>query len=360
MEIGNNDDIDFIDELDGEQQSDEQKQDPEPDNHQELEKQEPTDPDNTDTPDPEKGKEDDFLTSLLKSRGIKDKSKIKFATEEGDVEEVEEVDWDSLSNEDKLNILSSSESTPEDGLDESEIQLIKAIRDSGMSPSEYLQFIGNGEVERYIQNSQEPQYEIDAYSDDELFLMDFMSRMGEVTEDEATEALERAKANEGLFKKQIEAIRNEYKQAEQENQMQAQLEQEQIAQQQYDQFSNQIVDEINNLKEIQGFELNMENNDMQELYDFITGQDAAGNNYLAKALSDPQVLVKTAWLALNGDQMINDITNYFQKEIASVRKESYKKGVADTQKKMEKTDKVVFKDTHTKPSKEVFDDLDEL
>ena len=356
MEIGNNDNIDFIDELDDEQQLDGQKQDPNPDNPQELENQEPEDPDNTGTSDPEEG-EDDFLTSLLKSRGIEDKSKIKFATEEGDVEE---VDWDSLSNEDKLNILSSSESTPENGLDESEIQLINAIRNSGMSPSEYLQFIGNGEVERYIQNSQEPQDEIDEYSDDELFLMDFMSRMGEVTEDEATEALERAKANEGLFKKQIEAIRNVYKQAEQENQMQAQIEQEQIAQQQYDQFSDQIVDEINNLKEIQGFELNMENDDMQELYDFITGYDAAGNNYLAKALSDPHILVKTAWLALNGDQMINDITSYFQKEIASVRKESYKKGVTDTQKKMEKTDKVVFKDTHTKPSKEVFDDLDEL
>ena len=142
--------------------------------------------------------------------------------------------------------------------------------------------------------------------------------------------------------------------------MQAQLEQEQIAQQQYDQFSDQIVDEINNLTEIQGFELNMENDDMQELYDFITGYDAAGNNYLAKALSDPHILVKTAWLALNGDQMINDITSYFQKEIANVRKESYKKGVTDTQKKMEKADKVVFKDTHTKPSKEVFDDLDDL
>lgn len=356
MEIGNNDDIDFIDELDDEQQPDGQKQDPNPDNPQGSENQEPEGPDNTGTSDPEEG-EDDFLTSLLKSRGIEDKSKIKFATEEGDVEE---VDWDSLSNEDKLNILSSSENTPENSLDESEIQLINAIRNSGMSPSEYLQFIGNGEVERYIQNSQEPQYEIDEYSDDELFLMDFMSRMGEVTEDEATEALERAKANEGLFKKQIEAIRNEYKQAEQENQMQAQLEQEQIAQQQYDQFSDQIVDEINNLTEIQGFELNMENDDMQELYDFITGYDAAGNNYLAKALSDPHILVKTAWLALNGDQMINDITSYFQKEIASVRKESYKKGVTDTQKKMEKADKVVFKDTHTKPSKEVFDDLDDL
>ena len=357
MEIGTNDDIDFIDELDDEQQFNEQKQDPEPDNHQESEKQELVDQDSTDTSDSTKEKEGDFLTSLLKSRGIEDRSKIKFATEEGDVEE---VDWDSLSNEDRLNILSSSESTPENSLDDSEIQLINAIRNSGMSPAEYLQFIGNGEVQRYIQNSQQPQYEIDSYSDDELFLMDFMSRMGEVTEDEATEALERAKANESLFNKQVEAIRNEYKQAEQENQMQIQLEQEQIAQQQYDQFSDQIVDEINNLREIQGFELNMENDDMQELYDFITGQDAAGNNYLAKALSDPRILVKTAWLALNGDQMINDITSYFQKEIASVRKESYKKGVADTQKKTDKTDKVVFKDTHTKSSKEIFDDLDDL
>lgn len=355
MEIGNNENIDFIDELDDEQQFNEQEQNPEPGN-QEPENQEIKNPDNTNIPDQEEEKEDDFLTSLLKSRGIEDKSKIKFATEEGDVEE---VDWDSLSNEDKLNILSSSENTPENSLDESEIQLINTIRNSGMSPAEYLQFIGNGEVQRYIQNSQQPQYEIDSYSDDELFLMDFMSRMGEITEDEATEALERAKANEGLFKKQVEAIRNEYKQAEQENQMQEQLEQEQLAQQQYDQFSDQIVDEINNLKEIQGFELNMENNDMQELYDFITGQDAAGNNYLAKALSDPRILVKTAWLALNGDQMINDITSYFQKEIANVRKESYKKGVNDTQKKMDKTDNVVFKDTYTKSSKEAFDDLDE-
>ena len=349
MEIGTNDDIDFIDELDDESQSNEQNQeDTTPSESQEQ------DSASTEVSDSE---EEDFLTSLLESRGIKDKSKIKFANEEG---EIEEVDWDSLDTKNKLNILRSSERSPEEGLDESEIQLINAIRNSGMNPSEYLNYIGNGEVQRYIQNSQEPHYEIDQYSDEELFLMDFMSRMEEVTEDEATEALERAKANESLFRKQVDAIRNEYKQAEQENQMQAQLEQEQIAQQQYEQFSDQIVDEINNLKEIQGFELNMENNDMQELYDFITGQDAAGNNYLAKALSDPRILVKTAWLALNGDQMINDITNYFQKEIASVRKESYKKGVDDTQKKINKPNNVIYKEKSRNSKNNDFDDLDDF
>lgn len=302
------------------------------------------------------GEDEDFVSSLLKSRGIEDKSKIKFETDEGDVEE---VDWKNLSNQDKINILQSSEVTPETGLDESEIQLINTIRNSGMNPQEYLQYIGNGEVNRYIQNNYQPQFEIDQYSDDELFLMDFMSRTGEVTEDEAVEALQRAKANETLYQKQIESIRNEYKKIEQENLMQEQLEQEQLEQQQYEQFSNQIVDEINNLNEIQGFDLNMDSDDMQTLYDFITGSDAAGNNYLVKALSDPQILVKTAWLALNGDQMINDISNYFQKEIANVRKESYKKGVADTQNKINKSNNVVFKDK-PRSRQEIYSDLDDF
>lgn len=173
--------------------------------------------------------------------------------------------------------------------------------------------------------------------------MDFISRTGDVTEEEAADALGKAKSNEELYRKQVDSIRNEYRQAEEENRMQEQLEQEQVAQQQYEQFSTQIVDEINNLTDIQGLDLNMDEDDMQTLYDFITGQDASGTNYFAKALSDPKILVKTAWLALNGDQMIDDITNYFQHEISNVRRESYRKGVEDTQKKMN-SNSVIYKE----------------
>lgn len=339
MVIGIDDD-EFVDELETTEQSNSEDQAPQTE----------------EISDAEPSQEEDFLTSYLKSKGIKDKSKIKFENEEG---VVEEADWNNLSNQDKLNILRSSEEQPETGLDGSEIQLINAIRTSGLTPSEYLNYISDQSVQSYIQNAQQPQYEIDQYSDDELFLMDLMSRMGSITEEEATDALERAKANEGLFKKQVEAIRNEYKQAEQENQMQAQLEQDQFARQEYEQFSNKIVDEINNLTEIQGFDLNMSDEDMQQLYDFITGHDAAGANYMTKALADPKILVKMAWLALNGDQMVNDITSYFQREIASVRKESYKKGVEDTQKKINNQNNVVFMD-NSKSKKETFTDLDDF
>lgn len=162
----------------------------------------------------------DLLTSLLRTKGIEDKSKIKFENDEG---EIEEKNWTDLSTEDQLNILTANEKPL---LNDAESELLESIRNSGLTPSEYLNYVANNEVQRYIQNSQEPSYEIDQYTDDELYLMDLMSKMGDVTEEEALDALEKAKSNESLYKKQIAAIRSEYKRAEEENQMQAQLEQD--------------------------------------------------------------------------------------------------------------------------------------
>ena len=175
--------------------------------------------------------EEDFISSLLKSRGIEDKTRIKFENEEGTVEE---MDWDNLSNEDKLNILNSSENTAENGLDDSEIQLISAIRNSGMTPAEFIQHIEQTGVNRYIQNSQADNYSynVDQYSDEDLYVFDLISRTG-ITEEEAQEALERAKSNEALFAKQMGAIRNEYKEAEQQRLQAAQQEQDYQAQERY-------------------------------------------------------------------------------------------------------------------------------
>lgn len=301
---------------------------------------------------------DDFIVSLLKSRGIDDMSRIKFEDEQGSVEE---LDWNNLSTEEKLNILNSSISDPETDLDDDEAQLINTIRESGMTPAEYLEFLQSEGVNSYIQNNQnqEFQYQVDQYSDDELFVFDFISRMGNVTDEEAREALERAKANESLFAKQITAIRNEYKAIEEENLRQSQIEQEEQAREQYTQFADQIAEHIGDLIEFSGYDLNLDDEDRDTLYEFITGFDGAGNNHFAKALSDPKILVQTAWFALNGKQMMDDITSYFQNEIKEVRRESYEKGLADAKNKMKKNP-VVFTDKQTGIHTEVFNDLDDF
>ena len=96
MEIGINEE-DFLDEVD-DFGTDDQAQDIDQQN------QNKDDISTSQTTD-ESQLEEDFITSLLKSRGIEDRSKIKFEMEEGSIEE---LDWDSLSNEDKLNIINSS------------------------------------------------------------------------------------------------------------------------------------------------------------------------------------------------------------------------------------------------------------
>ena len=346
MEIGTDelDDFNDIDEFESIQDDPEPPMEPQdPDESVEDHSQEPSNEDNG----------EDFIVTLLKSKGIEDMSKIKFEDEEGTVEE---KNWDSLSNEEKLNILSYSDSDTD--LDDNEVQLINAIRESGLTPAEYIQKLQTDGINSYIQNNQAEayQYQVDQLDDDELFVYDFMSRMGDVTQEEAQEALERAKSNESLFAKQIGAIRKEYKKAEDESIRQAQMEEEAQAQERYDQFANQIAEQIDSLSDFSGYDLNMDDEDKEMLYDFIVGVDGAGNNYFAKALSDPKILVRTAWLALNGEQMIHDITEYFQKEISSVRKESYDKGKADAKKK-DKSD-VVYKNKSVGIHNEVYDDLD--
>ena len=310
--------------------------------------QNPENPEN-----PENQETDSFIASILKDRGIQDMSKIKFE-EDG---EVKEVNWKDLSVEDQLNIFNSSSTQPKEELDEEEIALINAIRTNRMSPSEYIQYLQQEGINSYLQNNQEvPQYQVDSMTDEELFLYDFISRIDGATEDEAKEALTQAKSNEQLFTKQMGALRAYYQQAEDNQIQQEQLEEQYRQQEEFENLSNQVVDQINALEEIKGYDLNLEDSDKQELYEFILGQDAAGNNYFAKALADPKTLVRVAWLALNGEQMLEDVTTYFQNEIKSVREQSYKKGKEDALKTIDNPQSVY------KPKSEkdqtYYDDLD--
>lgn len=271
-----------------------------------------------------------IISEFLKSRGIEDISKIKYEGEDG---EEEEIDWDSLDSSEKLSILNQLNSGSENDLDDSELQLINTIRSSRMSPSEYLNYITQRGVDQYSQSLQGANqvYEIDQYSDEDLFITDLITRMGRenITDDEAREALDRAKANEALFKKQASAIRNEYKKIEDENRQYELYLEEQRRQEQYNQFAKSIQDQIVGFNEFQGFELNMDQEDKEELYDFIVGFDEAGNSILGKAINDPSVLVKMAWFALHGEQMLDDISDYVKQQVTKVRKDSYNKGVED-------------------------------
>ena len=264
--------------------------------------------------------DDDFVSDFLKTRGIDDISKIKFEDDEGNIEE---KSWDSLTNEEKINILNTPLDTRQDNsnnLTDEEIQLLNQIRQSNLTPSKYIEQIQGQQV------IQEPQYKIDDLSDDELFLLDLESRVGELTDEMAAQALNNAKQNEELFQKQVEGIRKEYKEREdfQSQQEQAEIEREQ--QEAYNQFQDTVINSINQFNSIGNLDLNFDDSDKNELAEFMLSRDESGNNYLWQALQDPDTLVKAAWFILNGDEALNNISEYFINQIKLVSENQYKKG----------------------------------
>ena len=127
---------------------------------QDIDPYEPPTPEPPSAPDPDGTTDPDLIpelddrgliSELLKSRGIEDISKIKYEGEDG---EEEEIDWNTLDSSEKLSILNQLNSGPETDLDDSELQLINAIRSSRMSPSEYLNYITQRGVDQYAQSLQ--------------------------------------------------------------------------------------------------------------------------------------------------------------------------------------------------------------
>ena len=261
--------------------------------------------------------EDDFLSDFLKTRGIDDISKIKFEDESGNIEE---KDWNSLTKEEKFNILNTPLEIPDNNqvdLSDEEIQLLNTIRQSNLTPSQYIE---------QFQTKEEPQYKIDDLSDDEIYLLDLESRVGELTDEAAAQALASAKQDEELYKKQVEGIRKEYKEREDFQLQQQEAEIENERQEAYNQFQDTVIQSIDDFNSVGNLDLNFSDADKEQLASFMLSRDEAGDNHLWQALQDPQTLVKAAWFILNGDEAFNNISDYFVNQIKLVSENQYRKG----------------------------------
>lgn len=277
--------------------------------------------------------EKDIVKELLKLQGIEDPSSINFENEDGSIEK---LNWSDLTLEEQLNILNTKDSKPVENINpefgDDFLNLAQELRDNNMSVDDFVNYIKNQGAQEY-QTSLQPNYEVDNISDDELFKIDLKNRIPDITIEQLEGALEQAKTNEELYQKQVNGIRDEYKQFEDEQNAQNEAISAEEQQQRYNEFANTIAQSIDSLESINGIDVELEDEDKMELAHFILGQDAAGVSNLGKALNDPETLVKVAWFALKGADAIDSITEYFKNEITKVRESSYQKGLEDADKK---------------------------
>ena len=285
------------------------------------------------------GDDFDLAKELLTLQGISDMNKIKFEDESG---AVIEKSWDSLSNNEKLMILSHQED-PDTSLDAAEIELINQIRESGMTPGQYIQSLQTPEPPA-------PTYEVDSMSDDELFCVDLLDKVGSdnITDEELQQALDSAKANEKLFSKQVASLRTYYKDLEDKRLQQLEVEKQEAAELEFENFSNSIIDSIKNFNMLEDSPVELSQNEMEDLASYILTRDSSGYSEFGRLLNDPAQFTKAAFWMLKGPEILNEM----QKQI----KEAYLRGYnernkpAATQKVFTKTQEPSTKGNNNKES----------
>ena len=271
----------------------------------------------------------DVLTEFLKFSGIKDPEHIKFEDEDGIIKE---QSWNDLSFEEKMNILTTSYQQPERDLDEDEIELVNELRRKNMTPEQYIHTIRQQAAQDYADSLEaNPQYSIDDLSDDEIFMLDLQDKIEDITDEEITSALAKAK-EDPLYEKKIAGMRKALKAQEEEYISQLQAEQELQQQEQFNQFKDSVVNSIQQFNKVGDLDINLDQEDMEDIAAFILDRDDTGMSYMGRALNNPQTLVEMAWWTLKGRDALNSISEYFANEIKNVRQMSYQKGLEDGKK----------------------------
>lgn len=302
-------------------------------------KPEKTDNQETDSTPPSEGdQEDDLTTEVLRLRGISNPDKIKFEDESG---AVTERSWDSLTKEEQINILADQREHQETNneLAEDEIDLINAIRNSGMSVQDYMQTI-TPQI-----NQPQDTNQFDAMSDEDLYAFDILNKVGNdnITDEELDAALEAAKANETLFKKTVDGLRQQYNRLQEEQKQNIANQQQAAAQQRYQAFANVVNNQIDNFNSFAGQPIQLSNQDKDNLSEFMLALDEDGSSALGKALQDPKLLTKAAFWLLNEQELMAEL----QKQQQDAYTRGYNAGKGDILNKS----KFVFKPTKQATSK---------
>lgn len=250
----------------------------------------------------------DYISRLLESRGI-DRNRIQILDEEGNPSE---VSFDSLSEQDKFDILNYQEDPvlPEDH----EIQMINFLRQNNMTLQDFAEWQRQEAIKEYLAG-QSTVSETDSYSDEEIVAYDYIKRFGESMSDEEIDAeIERLKADPEAFEKRVSLLRNAFK-AEEEAQARLYQDQEDAKnaenEKMFIQTYHQALAGIDNIQNVE-----LDDNDRDELLRFVLDKDQANRTGLSKAMDNPENVLKMAWYLLHGEECNNAMIDYFQKEIS--------------------------------------------
>lgn len=255
-----------------------------------------------------------IVEDLLKQKGIVDQSKILYENDKG---ELEEVNFYELPYVDQLNILSENE--PKDGgLTEEDLFYIQQAKENDLSLTELIQYYQNQSIEEY-NKSQQPTYVVSDYSDEELYVADMKSKLGDsITDEEILTQLEKELEIPEIFKKKVDKLREEYiriEEQERANSAQAVLAQKQTT---FNEFKDTISSLVDVVEDVGG--VTLEDTDKNDILKFMLEQDVNGATEFQKQMNDPENIFLAAWAILKAEDTFDVLKNHYEEMLKTSKK----------------------------------------
>ena len=251
-----------------------------------------------------KFEEHDYLNAILESKGL-DPHAIYYEDENGN--EVSKSFYE-LDPDEQWNILNYNPSIPE--LEEQEIATVNFFRENGIKNlNEYTEFVRNQTIQD-MQNG-DKDYNVDSYTDDDLYLEVLRQQYPNLTDDELSFELEKEKDNEDLYNKKVSQIRDYYKQQEEEYKTQEQQQAEKQEQLELQNAQDNLANSAIKAKDLMGFDIDDE--DRKDVLKSVFVKDVNGKSQFFKMLEDPDKLFRVALFAIKEDLINNSLEDAFKK-----------------------------------------------
>lgn len=269
---------------------------------------------------------EDPITAFLDERGHKG-GNIKIEDEDG---VVQEVNFNDLTSQEKYDLLNNLASVEND-LTPDELNFLNYIRQNKLSVNDYL---ANYEKEL---TTPDFEYNIDNYSDDELFVLDLREKY-DLTDDEIIAQLELEKNSPTVYKKKVDSLRKEYRELEEQYNLTLEEQRQLDIQESREVEINKVVNVAKMIDNFHGIELDID--DKNETLSYLFDIDEKGVSNFAKDLDDPKKLYEIAWYSKYGKQAFDLLKETYEKEIIALRKGKDKPSVVVNSGKRE--DKTIY------------------
>lgn len=269
----------------------------------------------SDEPGSEDIKSEKIINTLLQQKGILAPDKVLYEVEEGKVEEKNFYD---LPLEDQIAILSEQESTGTPNLSQEDQEIIELQRQNNLTLAELIQYYQNASIEEFLQQ-QGGQTSVADYTDEEIYMLDMKSRLGDsVSDEEIMKALENELELPELFKKKVDKMRSEYIQLEAEEKRKDADKVNADREEAFQEFSTGMKDYISSVEDIGGVLL--EDTDKNDIVRFMLERDERGVTQFQKQMQNPENLFLASWALLKLEDTFNLLKEHYEGLVKGTQK----------------------------------------